>query len=80
MVEGVCDHCGEKAEVKIPKITFHGLRHSCASLLFAQGCDLRLIMEVLGHSNIALTANLYTHVLEANQEAADAMQRVLGAN
>ena len=80
VVEDVCDHCGEKAEVKVPKITFHGLRHSCASLLFAQGCDLRLIMEVLGHSNIALTANLYTHVLEANREAADAMQAVLGAN
>lgn len=80
VVEGSCDHCGKKAEVKVPKITFHGLRHSCASLLFAQGCSLRLVMEVLGHSQIALTANLYTHLLpEADREAASAMQTIVGA-
>ena len=80
VVEGSCDHCGKKSEVKVPKITFHGLRHSCASLLFAQGCNLRLVMEVLGHSQIGLTANLYTHLLpEADREAADAMETMFGA-
>jgi integrase len=80
VVEGSCDHCGKKSEVKVPTITFHGLRHSCASLLFAQGCSLRLVMEVLGHSQIGLTANLYTHLLpEADREAANAMQTMLEA-
>ena len=79
-MDGACDHCHKSAEVKVPKITFHGLRHSCASLMFAQGCSLRLVMEVLGHSQIGLTANLYTHLLpEADREAADAMQTMLGA-
>ena len=64
----------------IRHIRFHDLRHSCASLLFAQGCSLRLVMEILGHSQIAITANLYTHLLpEADREAAGAMQALLGA-
>ncbi|MCZ7662104.1 MAG: hypothetical protein M5U22_03745 [Thermoleophilia bacterium] len=55
------------------------LRRSCASLLFAQGCSLRLDMEILGHSQIALTANTYTHLLpEADREAATALQTLLG--
>ena len=64
----------------IRHIRFHDLRHSCASLLFAKGLTLRQIMEILGHSQIAITANLYTHLLpEADREAAGAMQALLGA-
>jgi len=80
VLEGRCNECGEEAEVRVPTITFHGLRHSCANLLFAQGCSLRLVMEILGHSQIALTANTYTHLLpEADREAATAMQTLLGS-
>jgi integrase len=62
----------------IRHIRFHDVRHSCASLLFAKGCSLRLVMEILGHSQIAITANLYTHLLpEADREAAGAMQALL---
>ncbi len=43
---------------------FYDMRHTCASLLLAQGVPLRIVMEVLGHSQIALTANTYTHVIE----------------
>jgi integrase len=65
---------------ELRRIRFHDLRHSCASLLFAKGCSLRLVMEILGHSQIAITANLYTHLLpEADREAARAMDEVFGA-
>jgi site-specific recombinase XerD len=61
------------------KIRFHDLRHSAASLLLAQGVQLRTIMELLGHSSIAITANLYAHVApDLMREAADSMDAVLG--
>ncbi len=81
MVDGRCQTCIREEEVTVPSITFHGLRHSCASLLFAQGCPLRLVMEILGHSQIALTANTHTHLLpEADREVATAMESLLGGS
>lgn len=57
---------------------FYDLRHTCATLLLAQGVDLRTIMETLGHSQISLTMNTYAHVLPALQrEAANKMDRML---
>jgi integrase len=50
---------------------FHDLRHSCASLLLAQNVAPRVVMELLGHSQISLTMNTYSHVLpESKREAA----------
>jgi integrase len=58
---------------------FHDLRHACASLLLAQGVPARVVMEVLGHSQISVTLNTYSHVVPALQrEAADRMDDVLG--
>lgn len=62
----------------LPRIRFHDLRHTCASLLLAQGTHMRIIMEQLGHSQISLTMNTYSHVMpEALDDAAELMQDIL---
>jgi integrase len=62
----------------LPDIRFHDLRHSAASLMLAQGIPLRVVMEVLGHSSISLTANTYSHVMPSLvQDAAEKMADVL---
>lgn len=47
------------AKAGLPRMPFHNLRHTAASLLLAQGLDIRVVQHVLGHSQISLTANLY---------------------
>jgi integrase len=65
---------------QLPRVRFHDLRHSAASLLIAQGVPLRTIMELLGHSSIAMTANVYGHLApELMREVADKMEAILGA-
>lgn len=51
-------------EAGLPRQRFHDLRHCAASLLLSQGAELRTIQEFLGHSQISLTANTYTHLSE----------------
>jgi integrase len=68
------------AEAGLPRQRFHDLRHCCASLLLTQNVPARVVMEQLGHSQIALTMNTYSHVMPAMQrEAADRMEEVLAA-
>ena len=63
----------------LPRKRFHDLRHTAASLLFAQGIEPRVVMEILGHSRIATTLDIYTHLLpRARHEAADKMDAILG--
>ena len=50
------------AKNNLKKIRFHDLRHSCASLLYANGVSLKEIQEWLGHSDIGTTSNIYTHL------------------
>jgi integrase len=56
----------------LPLVRFHDLRHTAATLLLAQGVDPRTIMETLGHSQISLTLNTYSHVVPALQRGAAA--------
>jgi len=63
----------------VRRIRFHDLRHTCASLLLAQGVPARVVMDVLGHSQFSITMDLYSHVMpSALREAADAIDRALG--
>jgi integrase len=50
------------ARAGIPKMRLHDRRHGCASLLLAQGVPARVVMEVLGHSQISMTLDTYSHV------------------
>ena len=62
----------------MPRIRFHDLRHSCASLLFAQGVSLKEIQAWLGHSTIGTTANIYTHLDENSKiNSANAIVSIL---
>lgn len=62
----------------VRRIRFHDLRHTCASLLLAQGVPLRVVMDVLGHSQLAITTDLYSDVMPtALRAAADAMDWAL---
>ena len=66
------------AVADLPEIRFHDLRHTAATFLLAQGVDVRTIMETLGHSQISLTLNTYSHVLpELQQDAARRMNELL---
>jgi len=67
----------ERAE--LPHMRFHDLRHSCATLLAEQHVPERIAMEILGHSDIRVTQNIYTHVFDhAKRQASDAMDRLFG--
>ncbi len=50
------------AKSDLPKIRFHDLRHSAASLLINSGFNLKEIQEWLGHSDISTTGNIYSHL------------------
>jgi integrase len=57
---------------------FHDLRHSCATLLMAQHVSPRVVMEILGHSQIGVTMNTYSHVIpELGKSAAKKMESLL---
>ncbi|WP_369352013.1 tyrosine-type recombinase/integrase [Ligilactobacillus agilis] len=51
----------------LPRITVHGFRHTHASLLFASGVDAKQVQTRLGHANINITLNIYTHVTKEQQ-------------
>jgi integrase len=63
----------------LPMVTFHELRHSCASILAAQGIPAYEVSRLLGHSDVRLTLNTYTHAFDAGRRrVADAMDGLLG--
>ncbi len=64
---------------ELREIRFHDLRHSCASLMLANGVPMKQIQDWLGHSDFSTTANIYAH-LDYNSKisSADAMLNGLG--
>jgi integrase len=54
----------------LPHMHFHDLRHSAATFLLAMGVHAKIAQELLGHSNIAITLNIYSHVLPSLQKDA----------
>ncbi len=67
----------------LPKIRFHDLRHSCASILIDMGFSLKDIQEWLGHADITMTGNVYGHLFNDRKVAlanqlADKMSAVNG--
>ena len=52
------------AKAELPDERFHDLRHTCASLLIAQGADAHEVMETLGHSQITHTLGIYSHLFQ----------------
>jgi integrase len=67
------------ARAGLSRIRFHDLRHSCATLLLSEGVHPKIVSDLLGHSQIGITLDLYSHVTATMQAvAAEAMGRLLG--
>jgi integrase len=63
----------------VPYIRFHDLRHTSATLMLLSGVPVKVVSEMLGHSSIAITLDVYAHVLpEMQRQAVQTMQRLLG--
>jgi integrase len=67
------NHMGEKfrrilKEAGLPDIHFHDLRHSAATILMCMGVNIKVIQELLGHSDISITLRIYGHLLPSMQE------------
>jgi integrase len=63
----------------VPRIRFHDMRHTHATLLLAAGENVKVVSERLGHASIKITLDTYAHVLPSMQKgAADKLQKLLG--
>jgi integrase len=64
----------------LPPIRFHDLRHSAATLLLGLGIHPKIVSELLGHSQVGITLDLYSHVTATmQQEAVRAFEGLLGS-
>ncbi len=62
----------------LSRIRLHDLRHSCATLLLSKNVNPKVVQDLLGHANIAMTLDTYSHILPGMQApAVDAMQDAL---
>jgi integrase len=72
------DYWRALAKAGIPRCRFHDLRHTCATLLLQQGVHAKVVSELLGHSSIGMTLDIYSHVIpDMQQHAVSAMDAVL---
>ncbi len=61
----------------LPRLTFHGMRHTHASLLIASGVNIKTVSARLGHASTSFTLDVYGHVLPGNQVAAEKFDQVV---
>jgi integrase len=65
------------AKAGLPRIRFHDLRHSAATILLIKGVHPKVVQELLGHSKISITMDIYSHVLPSMQkDAMDTMDQI----
>ena len=68
----------QRAELEDLGLTFHGLRHTCATLMLLKDVPIKVVSERLGHADVALTLRIYSHVLPGMQKnAADGLDEML---
>jgi integrase len=66
------------ARAGLPRLRFHDLRHTAATLLLGEGTNPKVVSEMLGHSTVTITLDLYSHVTPTmQQQAADALDALL---
>ena len=66
-------------KLDIPKLKYHGLRHSFATRCIEAGCDYKTVSVLLGHANISTTLNLYVHPnMEQKKRCINKMLKSLG--
>ena len=76
MLHGLLD----TADPKLPRLRFHDLRHSAASLLIASGVELAEVSMLLGHSELRVTMDFYAHLQQQTAaKAARQMDAILKA-
>lgn len=59
-----------------PKLTFHALRHAAASLFIEQGWSPKKVQQVMGHSSIAVTYDVYGHLWNTTEDDVRAMAQI----
>jgi integrase len=65
----------------LPELTFHGLRHTAASLMLAAGADIAVVSKLMGHASISITADVYAHLVAAvGQNAVDGAANLVAAH
>ena len=75
---GICSQCNCVSFTSLPDFRFHDLQHSAATLLLEKGIHPKIVSDMLGHSQVGITLNLYSHVTPTlQQQAADAMDSLL---
>ena len=62
------------AAIRFPKVGVHTLRHTFATMLFNNGCEVKIVSDLLGHSNTKITENIYIHTIQ--QQKVKAIQSI----
>jgi integrase len=68
---------GKMAKAAGISVSFHSLRHTCASILIAEGLDVLSLSRRLGHGSAAITLGVYGHLFKPDDRAAAIMEKAL---